>query len=52
MRKIGLEVRTEPAKAQDTARPRDKGIATAQTQGTLGNPSNVINFPKKKAQNA
>ena len=39
----------EPAEAQNTARPRDKGTATAQMQGTLGNPSNVINCPKKES---
>lgn len=38
-----------PAEAQNTARTRDKGTATAQMQGTLGNPSNVINFPKKES---
>ena len=38
----------EPAKAQNTAYTRDKGTATTQMQGTFGNPSKVINFPKKE----
>lgn len=39
----------ETAEAQNTARPRGEGTAPTETQGTLGNPSNVINFPKKES---
>ena len=39
-----------PAVAQNAARPKGEGTApTVSQQGTLGNPSNVINFPKKES---